>query len=187
MTLFLGSLVAVGRLAGGPVPPARRATSGSSSSGSPPRPRTPVSPCRPPFVALVRQPGSSQRWPSPRSPPCPSPPAWRSCATGCTTSTSSSTAPSSTPPSRRCWPRPTASTTAAARDARSARGSGWVTAAATLVVAVAFRPLRDRVQDVVDRRFHRARYQAVRRMADFLEALRAGRAAPEEVKACCAS
>ena len=61
-------------------------------------------------------------------------------------------------------------------------GSGWVTAAATLVVAVAFRPLRDRVQDVVDRRFHRARYQAVRRMADFLEALRAGRAAPEEVQ-----
>jgi len=61
-------------------------------------------------------------------------------------------------------------------------GSGWVTAAATLVVAVAFRPLRDRVQDVVDRRFHRARYQAMRRMADFLEALRAGRAAPEEVQ-----
>ena len=61
-------------------------------------------------------------------------------------------------------------------------GSGWVTAAATLVVAVAFRPLRDRVQDVVDRRFHRARYEAVRRMADFLEALRAGRAAPEEVQ-----
>ena len=49
-------------------------------------------------------------------------------------------------------------------------------------MAVAFRPLRDRVQDVVDRRFHRARYQAVRRMADFLEALRAGRAAPEEVQ-----
>ena len=49
--------------------------------------------------------------------------------------------------------------------------------AATLVVAVAFRPLRDRVQDVVDRRFHRARYEALRRMTDFLEALRAGRAA----------
>jgi signal transduction histidine kinase len=62
------------------------------------------------------------------------------------------------------------------------RGSGWVTAAATLVVAVAFRPVRDRVQDVVNRRFHRARYQAVRRMADFLEALRAGRAAPEQVQ-----
>jgi signal transduction histidine kinase len=62
------------------------------------------------------------------------------------------------------------------------RGSGWVTAAATLVVAIAFRPLRNRVQDVVDRRFHRARYQAVRRMTDFLEALRAGRARPEEVE-----
>ncbi|MET7401315.1 sensor histidine kinase [Dactylosporangium sp. NPDC005572] len=62
-------------------------------------------------------------------------------------------------------------------------GSGWVTAAATLVVAVAFRPLRDRVQDAVDRRFHRARHAAVRRMGDFLEALRAGRAAPEEVQA----
>jgi signal transduction histidine kinase len=61
-------------------------------------------------------------------------------------------------------------------------GSGWVTAAATLVVAVAFRPLRDRVQVVVDRHFHRARYQALRRMADFLEALRAGRAAPEDVQ-----
>jgi signal transduction histidine kinase len=62
------------------------------------------------------------------------------------------------------------------------RGSGWVTAVATLVVAVAFRPLRERVQDVVNRRFHRARYRAVQRMADFLERLRAGYAAPEEVQ-----
>jgi signal transduction histidine kinase len=61
-------------------------------------------------------------------------------------------------------------------------GSGWATAGATLVVAVAFRPLRDRVQDVVDRQFHRARHHAVRRAADFLEALRAGRAAPEDVE-----
>jgi signal transduction histidine kinase len=61
------------------------------------------------------------------------------------------------------------------------RGSGWATAAATLVVAVAFRPLRTRLQDAVDRRFNRARYDALRRMADFLEDLRAGRAAPEEV------
>ena len=53
---------------------------------------------------------------------------------------------------------------------------------ATLVVAVAFRPLRARVQDAVDRRFNRARYDALRRMADFLEDLRAGRAAPEEVE-----
>ena len=63
------------------------------------------------------------------------------------------------------------------------RGSGWATAAATLVVAVAFRPLRARLQDTVDRRFNRARYDALRRIADFLEDLRAGRAAPEEVEA----
>ena len=62
------------------------------------------------------------------------------------------------------------------------RGSAWATAGATLVVAVAFRPLRDRVQDAVDRQFHRARYRAVRRMTEFLDALRAGRAAPEEVE-----
>jgi len=62
------------------------------------------------------------------------------------------------------------------------QGSRWVTAAATLVVALAFRPLRDRVQDTVDRHFHQARHQAVRRMTDFLEALRAGHAAPEEVE-----
>ena len=41
------------------------------------------------------------------------------------------------------------------------RGSGWATAGATLVVAVAFRPLRARVQDAVDRRFNRARYDGV--------------------------
>ncbi len=62
------------------------------------------------------------------------------------------------------------------------RGSGWATAGATLVVAVVFRPLRVRVQDAVDRRFNRARYDAVHRMTTFLEALRDGRAAPEEVE-----
>ena len=62
------------------------------------------------------------------------------------------------------------------------RGSGWATAAATLVVAVAFRPLRGRVQDAVDRRFSRARHDALTRMADFLEDLRAGRAAPEQLE-----
>ena len=55
---------------------------------------------------------------------------------------------------------------AAARRRRSGRGSAWATAGATLVVAVAFRPLRARVQDAVDRRFNRARYDALRRMAE---------------------
>jgi signal transduction histidine kinase len=62
------------------------------------------------------------------------------------------------------------------------RGSGWATAGATLVVAVTFRPLRARMQDAVDRRFNRARYDALRRMGDFLEELRAGRVAPEDVE-----
>ncbi len=61
-------------------------------------------------------------------------------------------------------------------------GSAWATAGATLVVAVAFRPLRVRVQDAVDRRFNRAQYDARHRMAEFLERLRAGAAAPEDIE-----
>ena len=61
------------------------------------------------------------------------------------------------------------------------RGSPVATAVATLVVAVAFRPLRARVQAGVDRRFNRAHHDALRRMADFLDALRADRAAPEQI------
>jgi signal transduction histidine kinase len=65
----------------------------------------------------------------------------------------------------------------------TALGSGsWTTAGATLLVAVAFRPLRARVQDAVDRRFSRARYDGLRRIAALLEDLRAGRAAPEEIE-----
>ncbi|GAA4467448.1 hypothetical protein GCM10023170_079870 [Phytohabitans houttuyneae] len=60
--------------------------------------------------------------------------------------------------------------------------SAWVTAGATLVVAVAFRPLRDRLQAGVDRRFNRARYAAVSQVSGFLEDLRAGRAAPEQIQ-----
>jgi signal transduction histidine kinase len=61
------------------------------------------------------------------------------------------------------------------------RGSAWVTAAATLSVAVAFRPLRARIQMLVDRRFDRARFEAVRRVRAFEEGVREGRRAPEEI------
>jgi signal transduction histidine kinase len=62
------------------------------------------------------------------------------------------------------------------------RGSTWATAGATLVVAVAFGPLRRVLQDAVDRRFRRARYEARRTITAFLEELRAGRAEPEEIE-----
>ena len=62
------------------------------------------------------------------------------------------------------------------------RGSAWTVASATAVVALLFRPLRIRMQDTVDRRFNRARYDALRRMAEFHEELRAGRAAPEQIE-----
>ena len=61
-------------------------------------------------------------------------------------------------------------------------GSAWTTAGATLAAAAAFRPLRARLQDTVDRRFSRARYDALRRISDFLEDLRSGRAPPEAVE-----
>jgi len=62
-------------------------------------------------------------------------------------------------------------------------GSAPATAAATLAVAVVFRPLRARVQEAVDLRFHRARYDALRRVTSFLEDVRAGRVPPEDVQA----
>jgi signal transduction histidine kinase len=58
-------------------------------------------------------------------------------------------------------------------------GSTLPTAAATLVVALAFGALRSRVQMLVDRRFSRARYEGLRRVERYLVELRAGRAAPE--------
>jgi len=60
--------------------------------------------------------------------------------------------------------------------------SSWTTAAATLAVALAFRPLRGQVQDLVDRRFHRARYDGVRRVNAFLADLRSGNAQPEGIE-----
>jgi signal transduction histidine kinase len=61
------------------------------------------------------------------------------------------------------------------------RGSAWVTAAATLTVALAFRPLRARVQARVDRRFDRARFEAVQQVRAFEDDVREDRRAPEEI------
>ncbi|MEJ1105858.1 MULTISPECIES: sensor histidine kinase [unclassified Kribbella] len=62
------------------------------------------------------------------------------------------------------------------------QGSAWATAAATVVCAILFRPLRSRVQDAVDRRFNRSRYDALHRMSAFLDDVRSGRRAPEDVQ-----
>ena len=61
-------------------------------------------------------------------------------------------------------------------------GSAPATGVATLAVAIAFRPLRARLQSAVDRRFNRARYDALHRVATFLEEVRTGTAAPEHVE-----
>jgi signal transduction histidine kinase len=60
-------------------------------------------------------------------------------------------------------------------------GSAIPTAAATLGVTLAFRPLRTRVQTVVDRRFNRARYEGLQRVDRFLGDLRVGQAEPEGI------
>ncbi len=62
------------------------------------------------------------------------------------------------------------------------RGSIWATAVVTLIAGVGARPLRDRLQRVVDRRFNRSQYEATERVNTFLEELRAGRAAPEGIE-----
>jgi signal transduction histidine kinase len=56
----------------------------------------------------------------------------------------------------------------------------------TLAAAIAFRPLRDRVQREVDRRFARARFEGIRLVRGFLDDVRDGRAEPEEVGAVLA-
>jgi signal transduction histidine kinase len=66
------------------------------------------------------------------------------------------------------------------------RGSDWAVAACTLVVALAFRPLRARVQHVVDRRFDRARSDGLRAMQAFENDVREGVRAPEEIGAVLA-
>jgi signal transduction histidine kinase len=59
--------------------------------------------------------------------------------------------------------------------------SKWVVAVATLAVALAFRPLRARIQDLVDRRYRRARYEGVRLVRAFEDDVRDGARAPEEI------
>jgi signal transduction histidine kinase len=55
-------------------------------------------------------------------------------------------------------------------------------AAAALVVAAVFWPLRTRIQDRVDRRFRRARYESRRVMTDFADRLRRGEADADGVE-----
>ena len=61
------------------------------------------------------------------------------------------------------------------------RDSTWVTALATLVVALAFLPLRTRIQDLVDRRYRKARYEGVRLVRAFEDEVRDGLRAPEGI------
>jgi signal transduction histidine kinase len=61
------------------------------------------------------------------------------------------------------------------------RTSPLATAGATLAATMVFSLLRKRVQDRVDRRFRRARYNALDSVLAFLDSLRTGSAEPEEV------
>ena len=63
------------------------------------------------------------------------------------------------------------------------RGSPWGTAAATAVTVLAFRPVRDRAQRLVDRRFDRARFEGLTIVDAFLDDLRADRRDPETIEA----
>ncbi|OAI41494.1 hypothetical protein AYO38_03655 [bacterium SCGC AG-212-C10] len=62
------------------------------------------------------------------------------------------------------------------------RGAPLAVAGATAAAALAFRPLRDRLQDAIDRRFRRARFSALQRIATFEGDLRAGLVPPEALE-----
>lgn len=59
--------------------------------------------------------------------------------------------------------------------------SAWTAALATAVVALAFLPLCRRLQDIVDRRLSRSRYEAVAVIRALEDAVRDGRAEPEQI------
>ena len=67
-----------------------------------------------------------------------------------------------------------------------AGGSAFAASVGTLAAALAFRPLRDRLQAIVDRRFARQRVEGVRLLRAFLDDVRHGRAEPEDVGAALA-
>jgi signal transduction histidine kinase len=68
----------------------------------------------------------------------------------------------------------------------AAGGSALTASLATLAAALVFLPLRDRLQRLVDRRFARARFDAVRLLRGFLDDVRDGRAEPEDAGAVIA-
>jgi signal transduction histidine kinase len=59
--------------------------------------------------------------------------------------------------------------------------SRWVTAAATLLAAAAFKLLHQRVQERIDRRFRPERHDALHQLSTFVEELRNDQAEPESV------